>query len=140
MIHTSIMAAARKPIVFGNWKLNHGVADALALVTELKNQLAAVRDVEVGVAPVFVALHPVARRLDHQDLVAAPPESPIGERARRARSDRAVLPAPVDHDEVVAEPVHLGKPQAHGGKGSGARGGSKASRGPKVEIPLGCRP
>jgi triosephosphate isomerase len=54
----------RTPIVVGNWKLHKNVADALALVTELKNQLGTVRDVEVGVAPVFTALHPVARRLE----------------------------------------------------------------------------
>jgi triosephosphate isomerase (TIM) len=54
----------RTPIVVGNWKLNGSVADALALVTELKNQLGPVRDVEVGVAPVFTALHPVGKRLE----------------------------------------------------------------------------
>jgi triosephosphate isomerase (TIM) len=62
---------ARKPIIFGNWKLHKTVAEALELVTELKNQLAAVRDVEVGVAPVFTALHPVARRLEGSGLLLA---------------------------------------------------------------------
>ncbi|RMH40300.1 MAG: triose-phosphate isomerase [Deltaproteobacteria bacterium] len=56
--------AARKPIVFGNWKLHHTIAEALALVTELKNQLAVVRDVEVGVAPVFTSIPAVAKRLE----------------------------------------------------------------------------
>jgi len=54
----------RTPIVVGNWKLQKTIAEALALVTEMKNQLAAIRDVEVGVAPVFTALHAVARRLE----------------------------------------------------------------------------
>ena len=59
---------ARTPVVFGNWKLNKTVGEALELVTALKNQLASVRDVEVGVAPVFVALAPVAKRLEDSNL------------------------------------------------------------------------
>jgi triosephosphate isomerase (TIM) len=60
--------AGRTPIVVGNWKLQKTLAEALALVTELKNQLASVRDVEIGVAPVFTAIHSVARRLDDGNL------------------------------------------------------------------------
>ena len=54
----------RTPIVVGNWKLHKTVSEALALVTELKNQVGPVKGVEVGVAPVFTALHPVAKRLE----------------------------------------------------------------------------
>jgi triosephosphate isomerase len=54
----------RTPFVVGNWKLHKTIAESLALVTELKNQLGAVKGVAVGVAPVFTALHAVARRLD----------------------------------------------------------------------------
>jgi triosephosphate isomerase (TIM) len=54
----------RTPVVVGNWKLHYSIGEALALVTELKNQLGAVRGVEVGVAPVFTSLHPVAKRLE----------------------------------------------------------------------------
>lgn len=54
----------RTPFVVGNWKLNKTIAESLALVTELKNQLGAVKGVAVGVAPVFTALHAVARRLE----------------------------------------------------------------------------
>ncbi|MEO8706699.1 MAG: triose-phosphate isomerase [Kofleriaceae bacterium] len=54
----------RTPFVVGNWKLNKTIAEALALVTELKNQLAAVKGVQVGVAPTLVALQPVAKRLE----------------------------------------------------------------------------
>jgi triosephosphate isomerase len=61
----------RTPIVVGNWKLQKTVAEALALVTELKNQLASVREVEIGVAPVFTALHPVARRLEDSNIGVA---------------------------------------------------------------------
>jgi triosephosphate isomerase len=61
----------RTPIVVGNWKLHKTVAEALALVTELKNQLASVREVEIGVAPVFTAIHPVARRLEDSNIGVA---------------------------------------------------------------------
>ena len=54
----------RTPFVVGNWKLNKTIAEALALVTELKNQLGAVRGVAVGVAPPYTALHSVAKRLE----------------------------------------------------------------------------
>jgi len=54
----------RTPFVVGNWKLHKTIAESLALVTELKNQLGAVKGVAVGVAPVFTAIHAVARRLD----------------------------------------------------------------------------
>jgi triosephosphate isomerase len=54
----------RTPFVVGNWKLHKTIAESLALVTELKNQLGAVKGVAVGVAPVFTAIHAVAKRLE----------------------------------------------------------------------------
>jgi triosephosphate isomerase len=54
----------RLPIVVGNWKLQNNVAEALALATEVKNAVAQLRDVEVGIAPVFTALYPVGKRLE----------------------------------------------------------------------------
>jgi triosephosphate isomerase len=61
----------RTPFVVGNWKMHKTVAEALALVTELKNQLASLREVDVGVAPPFTALHPVAKRLEDSPIVVA---------------------------------------------------------------------
>ena len=58
----------RTPFVVGNWKLNKTIAEALALVTELKNQLAAVKGVAVGVAPTYVALPAVAKRLEGSSI------------------------------------------------------------------------
>ena len=58
----------RTPFVVGNWKLNKTIADALTLVTELKNQLGAVKGVAVGVAPVATALHAVAKRLEGSSI------------------------------------------------------------------------
>src|SRR5215475_3145967 len=54
----------RTPFVVGNWKLNKTIGEALALVTELKNQLGAVKGVDIGVAPPYTALHAVAKRLE----------------------------------------------------------------------------
>jgi triosephosphate isomerase len=50
--------------VVGNWKLHNGVSEALALATEVKNHLFQIRGVEVAIAPVFTALHPVAKRIE----------------------------------------------------------------------------
>ncbi|HEU4732875.1 MAG TPA: triose-phosphate isomerase, partial [Kofleriaceae bacterium] len=54
----------RTPFVVGNWKLHKTISESLALVTELKNQLGAIKGVAIGVAPVFTALSAVARRLE----------------------------------------------------------------------------
>ncbi|MGE0550000.1 MAG: triose-phosphate isomerase [Kofleriaceae bacterium] len=58
----------RTPFVVGNWKLHKSIAESLALVTELKNQLGAVKGVAVGVAPVFTAIHAVAKRLEGSSI------------------------------------------------------------------------
>src|SRR5215467_4517424 len=60
--------AMRTPFVVGNWKLNKTIAEALALVTELKNQLGAVKGVAVGVAPTYTALSAVAKRLEGSSI------------------------------------------------------------------------
>ncbi len=62
---------ARTPFVVGNWKLNKTMSEALALVTDLKNQLAAVRGVDVGVGPVSVAIAAVAKRLEGTNIYVA---------------------------------------------------------------------
>ena len=61
----------RTPFVVGNWKLHKTISEAQALVTELKNALGAVRDVAVGVAPPFTAIHAVARRLEGSHIAVA---------------------------------------------------------------------
>jgi triosephosphate isomerase len=55
---------SRVPFVCGNWKLHKTVAESLELATAVKNAVGPVRDVEVAIAPVFTALHPVAKRLE----------------------------------------------------------------------------
>jgi triosephosphate isomerase len=61
----------RTPFVVGNWKMHKTVSEALALVTELKNQLSSVKGVACGVAPVFTALAPVAKRLEGSPIALA---------------------------------------------------------------------
>ena len=61
----------RTPFVVGNWKMHKTVADALALVTELKNQLSSVKGVAYGVAPPFTALAPVAKRIEGSSIALA---------------------------------------------------------------------
>ena len=58
----------RTPFVVGNWKLHKTIAEALALVTELKNQLGAVKGVAIGVAPPYTALAAVAKRLEGSSI------------------------------------------------------------------------
>lgn len=61
----------RTPFVVGNWKLNKTINESLALVTELKNQLGAVKGVAVGVAPTFLSLPAVAKRLEGSSIATA---------------------------------------------------------------------
>jgi triosephosphate isomerase len=61
----------RTPFVVGNWKLHKTIAESLALVTELKNQLGALREVAVGVAPPFTALNAVAKRLEDSAIAVS---------------------------------------------------------------------
>lgn len=51
------------PLIAGNWKMNKSVAEALALVTEIKEKIAGLEGVEVAIAPPFTALYSVAQAL-----------------------------------------------------------------------------
>ncbi|MEM9072315.1 MAG: triose-phosphate isomerase [Myxococcota bacterium] len=53
----------RRPVIAGNWKLNKTVDEALALVGGLREAVDAASDVDVIVAPVATALHPVCTAL-----------------------------------------------------------------------------
>ena len=50
----------RKPVIAGNWKLFKTIAEAVAMVNELKPLVAAAQGVEIVVAPVFTALSRVS--------------------------------------------------------------------------------
>jgi triosephosphate isomerase len=53
----------RRTLVAGNWKLHKTIAEALALVEELKAGMAGVTATDVVVAPVFTALDAVGKTL-----------------------------------------------------------------------------
>src|SRR5215831_21095067 len=62
---------ARVPFICGNWKLHKTIAEAVALSSELRNQLGTVREVEIAVAPPFTALSAVAKRLEGSHIKLA---------------------------------------------------------------------
>jgi triosephosphate isomerase len=55
------MNKERKLIIAGNWKMNKTVAEALALVDDLKRDLSAVKEVDIVVCPPFTALESVSK-------------------------------------------------------------------------------
>lgn len=54
----------RRPVVAGNWKLNKTLAEACQTARDLKGRLAAARDCDVIIAPVFTALSQVREALE----------------------------------------------------------------------------
>ncbi len=61
----------RTPIIAGNWKMHNTIAEALDLVRDLKAAVADAQGVEIVVAPVFTALHAVARELEGSNIAVA---------------------------------------------------------------------
>jgi triosephosphate isomerase len=57
------MNKERKLIIAGNWKMNKTVAESLALVGDLKRELANVKEVDIVVAPPFTALSEVSKSI-----------------------------------------------------------------------------
>jgi triosephosphate isomerase (TIM) len=57
------MDKERKLIIAGNWKMNKTVAEALDLVSDLKRELAAVKEVDLVVCPPFTALADVSKAI-----------------------------------------------------------------------------
>ena len=55
------MNKERKLIIAGNWKMNKTVAEALALVQDLKIELANITAVDIVVCPPFTALSEVGQ-------------------------------------------------------------------------------
>ncbi|HLX96829.1 MAG TPA: triose-phosphate isomerase [Verrucomicrobiae bacterium] len=57
------MNKERKLIIAGNWKMNKTVAEALALVSDLKLELAKIREVDIAICPPFTALESVSKAM-----------------------------------------------------------------------------
>src|SRR5437870_5425475 len=58
----------RTPIIAGNWKLHKTIAESVELASAVRNAVGVLRDLEVVIAPVFTALHAVAKRLEGSAL------------------------------------------------------------------------
>jgi len=54
----------RRPFVCGNWKMNTSIREAQGLVTDVVRGTTVLRDVDVAVAPPFVHLSAVSKKLD----------------------------------------------------------------------------
>jgi len=63
------MDKERKLIIAGNWKMNKTIAEALALVRELKTELANANQVDIVVCPPFTALSEVAKALRDSNIL-----------------------------------------------------------------------
>src|SRR5881296_1907337 len=57
------MDKQRKLIIAGNWKMNRTVAEALDLVSDLKRELANIKEVDIVVCPPFTALREVSKAI-----------------------------------------------------------------------------
>jgi triosephosphate isomerase len=58
------MHSTRRPLIAGNWKLNHGGASACTLASDVAKKTAAFDKVDVLVAPPFTAIAAVAHELE----------------------------------------------------------------------------
>ena len=58
----------RKLVIAGNWKMNKTVAEALALVSDLKLELANIKEVDMVVCPPFTALSEVSKSILDSNL------------------------------------------------------------------------
>jgi triosephosphate isomerase len=100
------MNKERKLIIAGNWKMNKTVAEALALVQDLKMELANVTEVDIVVCPPFTALCEVAKalrdsniRLGAQDMSQHNPGAYTGEIAAEMLKEFGVRYVILGHSE-----------------------------------------
>ncbi|MCK5010593.1 MAG: triose-phosphate isomerase, partial [Deltaproteobacteria bacterium] len=50
----------RKPLIAGNWKMNKNSAESVELVSQLREMVSDVKEVEIVIAPPYTALGSVA--------------------------------------------------------------------------------
>jgi triosephosphate isomerase len=100
------MNKERKLIIAGNWKMNKTVTEALALVDDLKNGLANIKEVDIVVCPPFTALCEVAKalrdsniRLGAQDMSEHNPGAYTGEIAAEMLKEFTVRYVILGHSE-----------------------------------------
>jgi triosephosphate isomerase len=61
----------RTPIIAGNWKMYKTVADAVKYVKEFRSLVKDISDVEIVVAPSFIALHAAAEAARSSNVIVA---------------------------------------------------------------------
>jgi len=61
----------RKKLIVANWKMNMGIHDASVFVHGLAQDVAVHRDVEVALAPTFLALQPISLQIDRRQFKLA---------------------------------------------------------------------
>jgi triosephosphate isomerase len=61
----------RKPVIIGNWKMNKTPAEAVELANGVKAAFGGIKDVEAGIAPTYLALADVAKRIAGSGLILA---------------------------------------------------------------------
>jgi triosephosphate isomerase len=100
------MNKARKLIIAGNWKMNKTVAEALALMQDLKIELANITEVDIVVCPPFTALSEVAKavrgsniRLGAQNMSEHGPGAYTGEIAAEMLKEFGVRYVILGHSE-----------------------------------------
>jgi triosephosphate isomerase len=100
------MNKERKLIIAGNWKMNKTVTEALALVGDLKMELANLTNVDIVVCPPFTALCEVAKairdsniRLGAQDMSGHDAGAYTGEIAAEMLKECAVRYVILGHSE-----------------------------------------
>jgi triosephosphate isomerase (TIM) len=100
------MNKERRLIIAGNWKMNKTVAEALALVRDLKTDLANIAEVDIVVCPPFTALCEVSKavrdshiRLGAQDMSEHNPGAYTGEIAAEMLKDLNVRYVILGHSE-----------------------------------------
>jgi triosephosphate isomerase len=100
------MNKERKLVIAGNWKMNKTIAEALALVQDLKLELANVTEVDIVVCPPFTALSEVAKAirgsnigLGAQDMSEHNPGAYTGEIAAEMLKEFGVRYVILGHSE-----------------------------------------
>ena len=61
----------RKPVIIGNWKMFKTPAESAEVAAKLSSSLGGLRDIDVGIAPTFLALTEVVRRVGDSALIVA---------------------------------------------------------------------
>lgn len=59
----------RRPLIAGNWKMNNNSAESVELVSQLREMISGVKEVEVVVAPPYTALGSVAAAIKGSNIL-----------------------------------------------------------------------